>query len=277
VLYFHPSSRPSAIPPFDVSVHFRGGIVNEFYPAGDASVALDADRIDAKVQAGVLTSWDGVVLDNYVVGSLRWAHVTLGDSVPTPSTSSHVWTTPRQVRSAGVVTPAGEGERFLFYRGVAHLDALVQTTLSPTGVLLRAPQRLHWLRAPSMTLARLWLVAIRADGTVAFREHEPMSIAANSPSRELARLRLFDDTDYAAASLGELRRSMKQALVAAGLFDDEAEAMLETWKETWFRGPGLRIFYMVPREWTDYFLPLRMSAPSQLTRVLVGRIDLARP
>jgi hypothetical protein len=70
---------------------------------------------------------------------------------------------------------------------------------------------------------------------------------------------------------------MRQALVARGLFDDEADAMLATWDESYFRSPGLRVLYLVPREWIDYHLPVTISIPSELTRVLVGRIDLARP
>lgn len=52
--------------------------------------------------------------------------------------------------------------------------------------------------------------------------------------------------------------------------------MLDTWKESYFRTPGLRIFYTVPDEWLSYFLPLQISVPHELTRVLVGRIDLVR-
>jgi hypothetical protein len=34
------------------------------------------------------------------------------------------------------------------------------------------------------------------------------------------------------------------------------------------------VFYLVPREWTDYFLPLEISVPARVNRVIVGRIDL---
>ena len=70
--------------------------------------------------------------------------------------------------------------------------------------------------------------------------------------------------------------TMKRALVTAGLYDHEAEALLETWKGSYFRASGLRLFYLVPNEWLDHFLPLRISTPNVLTRVIVGRIDLER-
>jgi hypothetical protein len=275
VIYFHPPSGSAALPPFDVSVDFRGGVLNEYYPSAAPAIAVDVDRIRTKMQAGVLKTWDGAVLDNYVLGSLRWTGVSLKETVRLPKTTSHVWLAPRAVKSAGVSLSSGEGERYLFYRGVAHLDALLQTELGRTDVLLRAPQRLIWMRAPSMTIPHVWLVDIRGDGRVAFRERTSLVIAKDSVSREVARLPLFAAADYSASGVAQLRRSMKRALIDAGLFEDEAEAMLATWRDSYFGSPGLRIFYLVPNEWTSYFLPLRISVPSQLTRVLVGRIDLA--
>ena len=277
VVYFYPPAGSRSLPPFDVSVRFRGGIVNEFYPAAEGSVEVDVERVDEKMQAGLIKEWDGTVLDNYVVGGLRWRDLSLRQTVSIPATRSHVWLAPRQVRSWGVSTPSGEGERYLFYRGVAHLNAVLQTELSPRDVRLRAPARLHWLHASSMRVPHVWLVSTRADGRAAFRERKDLVIARQGASGELARIPMLSDNDHAANGLDALRRSMKRALVAAGLYDDEAEAMLETWRDSYFRAPGLRVLYVVPDEWTSYFLPLQISVPHRLTRVLIGRIDLLSP
>jgi hypothetical protein len=51
--------------------------------------------------------------------------------------------------------------------------------------------------------------------------------------------------------------------------------MLETWKVSYFEKPGLRVFYVVPREWVDWFLPLKLSVPARLNRAIFGRIDFA--
>ncbi len=274
VMYFYPPDSGRTIAPFDVNVSFRGGILNEFYPNADASVAVDVDRIREKMQAGLVPSWDGATLDNYVVGRLSWRGVALRNAVTVPATTSAVWLAPRKVRATSAVMPGGEGERYLFYRGVAHLDALVQTRLSATGVDVRAPAQLLWLAQPSMTIRRLWLVDIRANGGVAFREQKDLVVAKNNVGGELTHLPLFSASDYSAGRPGELRQSMKHALTESGLFEDEAAAMLETWNESYFRRPGLRLFYIVPPEWIAYFLPLQISTPSVVTRVLVGRIEL---
>jgi len=277
VLYFYPPAGSGSPSPFDVNVTLRGGVLNEFYPRGEASVAVDVERVNAKMQAGVIKAWDGEVLNQYVAGSLRWNRVSLKETVPLPQTSNPIWLAPRNVGSSGVLVSPDEGERYLFYRGVAHLDALVQTALSPNALRLRAPRLLLWMSSPTMTIPNLWLVDIRADGSAAFREPRRLVIAKDAASAELASIPLFDGGDYTARRLNDLRASMKEALVAAGLFDDEADAMLRTWNESYFQRPGLRVFYIVPNQWIEYHLPLRLSVPAKLTRVLVGRIDLVRP
>jgi hypothetical protein len=70
---------------------------------------------------------------------------------------------------------------------------------------------------------------------------------------------------------------MRAALVEEGLFGDEAEALLSTWELSYFKSPGLRLFFTVPRPWTDSVLPLELSLPAKLTRVMVGRIELVTP
>jgi hypothetical protein len=272
VIYFHPPPDKAFDTPIDIKVRFRGGVLNEYFPDAQPSVALDLARLRDKVEAGVIQSWNGVVLDNYVVGTLEWKGLRLHDTVVAPLTNSEVWLAPRGVNSASVFSAsAGEGEQFVFYRGVAHLDALLQTTLTRSHVRLRAPAQLAWLDAPAV-LSQVWLAEVRKDGTIAFREQGPVSLRKEKPGEELAQIKRFADRDYGDAAL--LRGSMKKALIGAGLFADEAEAMLNTWKASYFQKPGLRVFYLVPREWTDYFLPLEFSVPARVNRVIVGRIDL---
>jgi hypothetical protein len=276
VIYFHPPAGTKYETPIDVLVKFRGGILNEFYPAADASVAIDAPRIQEKMDAGVLPGLSFDVLNNYVVSSLAWKGVRIHDTVVAPLTDNPVWTAPREVQAGSVFIPeAGEGERYLFYRGVAHLDALLQTKLSSGQVRIAAPQVLNWLEAPTAVLPGVWLADIRVDGVVAFREHGPVTITKARPGAELGRIKRFGDSDYTAEGARNLRASLKRALLKQGLYSDEAEAMLNTWKVSYFEKPGLRVFYVVPREWTDHFLPLELSVPARLNRAMVGRIDFA--
>ena len=277
VIYFHPPAGTPFETPIDVEVQFRGGILNEYYPAAAAGVAVDFARIKDKRGAGVLPrDWNFDILNNYVVGSLRWTGVRIHDTVVAPLTDNPVWLAPREVQAGSVFVPeAGEGERYIFYRGVANLDALLQTRTSAGSVRMAAPHVLTWLEAPALTLPAVWLADIRVDGLVAFREHGPVTIDGTKPDAALGSIRRFSDADYKAEGVKLLRASLKRALLRQGLYADEAEAMLNTWKASYFEKPGLRMFYMVPREWTDYFLPLNISVPARVSRAIVGRIDFA--
>jgi hypothetical protein len=272
VIYFYPGGPMNS--PVNVTVRFRGGVLNEYYPDAEPAIAVDMQRIREKMDARVIRTWDGRMLNNYVVSSLSWKGLKLVTDIRPPVTSSLVWRAPREVRATGVSTAAGESERYVFYRGVAHLDALLQTQLTPAELRLNAPARLVWLKGKSANIPRTWYASIRSDGTVAYREHGTLTLRAENPGAPLGRLNRFEPSDYDAANLGRLRASMKLELVAQGLFEDEAQAMLNTWQASYFEKPGARVFYIVPKEWTNYFLPLEISVPAEVTRVIVGRVDL---
>ena len=278
VIYFHPATPAHYERPIDVEVLFRGGVINEFYPAAEPEVFLDRARIHDKREAGVLSrEWTGETLNNFVLGRLTWKGVKLLDTVVAPLTNDPVWLAPREVQATSVFLPeAGEGERYLFYRGVAALEALLQTKLSRGQVTLSSPKHLAWHTADTLTLPNAWLVEVRRDGA-AFREHGAITLRKDAPGKEVARLKRFRSGDFNAVNLLSLRDSLKTELIEAGLYADEAEAMLNTWKHSYFEKPGLRVFYIVPRAWTDNFLPLTFSVPARVNRVIVGRIELADP
>jgi hypothetical protein len=78
-------------------------------------------------------------------------------------------------------------------------------------------------------------------------------------------------------SLPVLRYELEDALVSQGLFPKEAQAMVETWRDSWFE-EGTRLIYILPARAVDAALPLHVDpAPSQTARVFVGRIELITP
>ena len=70
---------------------------------------------------------------------------------------------------------------------------------------------------------------------------------------------------------------MKNSLIEEGLYAEEADAMLKTWEVSYFKSPGQRLFFIVPRAWTDHQLPLQLSIPARISRVMIGRIELVTP
>ena len=53
--------------------------------------------------------------------------------------------------------------------------------------------------------------------------------------------------------------------------------MVETWRDSWFE-EGLRVLYLVPREFVDGVLPLTIRPePRQVARIFMGRAELLAP
>ena len=68
------------------------------------------------------------------------------------------------------------------------------------------------------------------------------------------------------------------ALVGEGLFPAEARAMVKTWSNSWFAEEGVRVLYILPRDWADEVLPLTLNPqPRDLVRVMVGRAEIITP
>jgi hypothetical protein len=75
----------------------------------------------------------------------------------------------------------------------------------------------------------------------------------------------------------DLGRELEGLLVGQGLYMDEAHAMVETWRDSWFE-EGSRLIYIVPASFVNGVLPLSITpAPAQTARVFVGRMELVTP
>jgi len=248
VLYFYP---PTDWPPtaFDVQANFVGGWITEFYPQATADDAGFPKALDANAR-----------------GSVTWRRVTLdpGAQELMQETFSQVWLAPRKVRSATVVNPeTREAEKYLFYRGVGHLDApiVVREGNGSLEFTVRADQ------SELTTLPTLWLVEVLPDGRV---RHETLH-----PAGRTLRTAGFPKASASSGStLVALHRELGEALTAQGLFADEAAAMLETWRLSYFESEGLRVFFLLPRSWTNNHLPLTISTAAEVTRAMVGRVEL---
>src|SRR6185369_2940939 len=270
VIYFHPpKTAAGTTSTVDVNVRFNGGWLSEFYPKAELT-GMDRDTNGAP-RFGPLRS-DSIT-------GLTWAGLKVGGDWPMIETSEHVWTSPRAVDAAEVQTAEKEAERFLFYRGVAHIDAPIRVVRNRDELYLYSNLFENEKR---FGIQNLWLVDIRRDGKIAFRTLPPTTFypylkpdAADKATRHTAAT--FPDNEFSTDNLDKLKASLKAALIADGLYDDEAQALLNTWQVSYFKSPGLRLFFLVPREWTDHYLPLSVSVPADVNRVMVGRIELVTP
>ncbi len=273
VIYFHPPDGWKS-QRIDVQVQFRGGWLTEFYP--NAAVEVPGIELHAGNPAGQLNAGH---IDRNAAGKLSWSGLTLGGDERFVDTDAPVWLAPRAVKAATVSADGNLNERFLFYRGLGNRDASLKIVRNAAGGTLEvrdgsSASNPSASTAGDLRISAAWLVDVRQDGACAFKslgalDYGPKVRAVMSAS--------FATGDYVPGNMKQLRAEMRASLVAEGLHGDEADALLNTWRVSYFQSPGLRFFYMCPRVITDSILPLRISTPADVTRVMIGRIEIVTP
>jgi hypothetical protein len=246
VLYFY-SPRETTV---SVKVVFTRGLITELYPHADSLNPNSTPR-------------DRSLYDQKLPGSIKWnsVHIAPQGSADFPSDNSgnHYYAA-RQTSSAPLLvdTPSGpQHEKFLFYRGVsAFLPPLTAALSSDNTVQL---QNRFLEPIPNVILFE------RRGNKAAYRV-----LGALRDRAALAPLDL-------SGSIDSLSSNLEGVLISQGLFPDEAHAMLETWKDSWFE-EGTRLMYILPRSFIDAVLPLTIKpAPASTVRVFVGRLELITP
>jgi hypothetical protein len=267
VIYFHANSPD--VRSASVEVQFRGGYLTQFYPDAETG------KIEHHINSSTLSH-------------LSWHDVKLGGEEGGPATPHHVWTAPRAVDAANVsVTtqnregrkdaPKVESERFLFYRGVAHIDAPLRLRHETSTVEILGHLDPTITEVTHLDIPRVWFCQFKDGGHCAYRELGPMTVTSDSRTVLASTPLDFSGEDFTAEHLESLTKSMRAALIEDGLFADEADALLSTWKLSYFQSAGTRLFFIVPHEWTNHYLPMTVTPTAQIKRVMVGRIDLVTP
>lgn len=248
VLYFY-SPRDLTV---SVQVAFSKGLITEWYPRA-SQVTPDAAVGDASLyqkRGDGSISWDSVRLEPGPNAAFPRETRDNGNHYYAARETS---ATPLRVK-----TPAGDQhEKFLFYRGVSVFSVPVAATFAADGKLL--VKNLTKTEIPSVVLFE--------------RRGEKVGYRISGSLQNEAAL----DAPQLTSTVDSLYGDLEEILVARGLYRDEAHAMLETWRNSWFE-EGSRVFYIVPPGFVDSILPLSIHpAPAQTVRVFVGRLEVVSP
>src|SRR5260370_11666733 len=127
-------------------------------------------------------------------------------------------------------TPLAVGdqhEKFLFYRGVGTFPVPLSVRLTGDGKI--AVENRGHDTVPSAILfeSRGGRLGYRNAGAIAD------AVTLDPPSLD--------------GSFPVLRYDLETALIAQGLFPKEAQAMVETWRDSWFEDGSRRIYIVPPR------------------------------
>jgi hypothetical protein len=166
------------------------------------------------------------------------------------------------------LAPPLESERFLFYRGLGNFALPVEVAEwngGAQGVGVKLTNRSPW-----PTQGAAFVLEVGADKG-AFRQLD----GALAPSVQRTAQLVADDALPLDRFVDALDAAMTTALLATGLYRDEAVAMVRTWRRQWFRTPGVRVLYFAPAPWIDREVPITIDPkPDTLLRVMVLRVEL---
>ncbi len=253
VLYFY-SPRETAV---SVKVAFSRGVMTEWYPHAshvdpNPDRILDREALFRRHSSGTI-EWDSATVSPNFAASLPRGNQP-GDE------EDNQYYAARETSAAPLVVKTADGtqrEKFLFYRGVSAFSLPISVTVAPEG-------KLHITNLARQEIPSLILFERRGD-KLGYRLAGPLPGEISLDPPELT------------ASFESMSRDLQDILTSQGLYSDEARAMIETWRQSWFE-EGSRLFYIVPGGFLNSILPLTIHpVPSQTVRVFVGRLELVTP
>jgi hypothetical protein len=253
VLYFY-SPHETAV---SVKVKFAKGVITEWYPRAsrvefNPKSLRDAEALFHKRGTGSI-AWDSVTVSPNLAPAFPRGRRRGDDAANQYYAARETAAAPLVVRT----TAGDQQEKFLFYRGVSSFSVPISATVAPNGQV--HVRNLDQEEIPSMIFFE------RRGDKLGYR------LAGALPSETSL------DPPELTATFESLSRDLQDVLTSQGLYPDEAHAMIETWRQSWFE-EGSRLFYIVPSNFLTAILPLAINpAPSQTARVFVGRVELVTP
>jgi hypothetical protein len=220
-----------------VGVGFRQGAITEWYPHATVSLPFDGRR-DGTI------SWDNITVSPHQPATF-----------PVEAGPSHYYKA--RATDATPLAAGSQVEKFLFYRGVGTFEPPIAATVRPDG-------RIDVTTPDAAPIGDVILFENRR-GAVAY---DVRHLATGRATMERPAL---DDAPRTP------RQDLVRILVAQGLYQKEAQAMVDTWSDSWFE-EGARLLYIVPKSAVEALVPLTISPPPvETARVFVGRLELVTP
>ena len=245
IIFFH-AETPTVL---RLKVDFPGGMAGVWYPATERPAVMGLEK---QPQPNASLEW--------ALGVKRCPQGWSPKS-PTPVEipDKHWFARLRQVKSDEIFSHYSpnpndvERERFVYYDGLFPQGKWVNLTVQNDRISLT-----NRVKHPVFDAT---IVDRRDGGKVRIGRIARLNAGETIKDVALTEVDASRFTSDAAGTLGN-------QLVAAGLFEEEARALIDLWKRELFETSGLNLFYRIPQEEYDARLPLTWTPkPESVVRV----------
>jgi hypothetical protein len=264
VIYFYNSQNSSKT--VTVNIGFKNGSISQWYPQRNSGEVFN------KVQFLYPYNFITVPITDFAAprtGSIQWNI----DVLPANDTSSYssnplletpLWRIPRLTASNKLKSLLSEQvEKYLFYRGIGNFVEPIKISFNTSHNLV-----IHNTGTEKFTYILVY--ERKRDNSISIWWSG--SISGNQP--KVVQNPVKNSTISAAQEM----EKFVIKLMSAGLYEDEARAMLKTWEKSYFEHEGLKVFWIVPRQFTEEILPIKFDPnPDDVNRVLIGRSEILTP
>lgn len=269
VLYFYTKDSCDV----HVQVDFAGGSINQWYPQATVYETMPQQYID---------------FSKFYTGSVQWdahiypPHADIEYSRLVDNILSE-WDDPRYTDANMLRSQVdGENERFLFYRGLGNFETPIKAWFrNETELVIHnaGTEDIGYVSVYDNENRQLldpatiwWQGSLNAGEQVVVQAISYEPYRYDQPHTPII--------NQGWVTRGAWREQFTDALEAEGLYKAEAEALISTWYASYsgHNPHGLRIFWTVPRSFTDAILPLEVDPqPQAIERVMVGRTEILSP
>jgi hypothetical protein len=233
-----------------VKIAFPGGMPGVWYPATHRPSIEGAQK---QPKIGDALEWSISIKQPQPLQRLR--------ATPPQVAADHWIARARKVKSDDIYANFGPGnfdverEKFIFYDGLFPQGKWTKIVVDGDNVKLTS-QVAHPV----------------FDVTIVDRRKDKPRIAR---IEKLDAKKTVDQVEFVEADasrfVAEASKKLLEQLVAAGLYEDEAQTLIDSWKKDMFDTPGVNVFYRLPQSEYDVRMPLSI-APIPNSTVRVGLI-----
>ncbi|MBI1307454.1 MAG: T9SS type A sorting domain-containing protein [Bacteroidetes bacterium] len=264
VLYFY---SPATIKDLEVSVDFPQGSISEFYPRPNSSETYNLLKSKIRIE----NDWSDLPHKSYISFSNYGGYVSWKINVLSPEQNTvlthpdeevpNVWSAPRKT-DANLIKVGEEVEKYIFYRGLGGFENPVSLKYTDKGNLVIN-------NTLNEEIPYCLIYEMKEDGSRYIWGYGKLD------GGRIRHVSPVSDSIPQAEWVTVYKPKFIDELVKAGLYRDEAMAMFNTWEASYFETTGLRVFWIVPRSFTDKTLPIHFSMnPSSVERIMVGRSEI---